>query len=49
MQHIAVAVSDGVDAIAKGQVGSAFQHWFNRKNLTSLQAVIEERQWLPRL
>jgi MoaA/NifB/PqqE/SkfB family radical SAM enzyme len=49
MQHIAVAVSDGVGAIAKGQVGNAFQHWFNRKNLTSLQAVIEESQWLPRL
>lgn len=49
MQHIAVSVSDGVQALGKGQVGKAFQHWFNQKNLISLKSVIEEAKWLPRL
>ena len=49
MQHIAIAVSDGVQAFKKGNVKQAFQHWFNRKNLISLQSVIEEAKWLPKL
>lgn len=49
MQHIGVAVSDGVKAAAKGELGKAWQYWFNRKNLVSLKAVIEEARWLPRL
>jgi MoaA/NifB/PqqE/SkfB family radical SAM enzyme len=49
MQHIAVSVSDGVQALGKGQVGQAFGHWFNQKNLVSLKSVIEEAKWLPRL
>jgi MoaA/NifB/PqqE/SkfB family radical SAM enzyme len=42
MQHIGVAVSDGVGAAARGQLGEAWKHWFNRKNLTSMKAVLED-------
>ena len=42
MQHIGVAVSDGVSAIARGQVLEASRHWFSRRNLTSLGAVLED-------
>ena len=42
MQHIGVAVSDGVGAAARGQLLEAGKHWFNRANLTSLQAVLED-------
>lgn len=49
MQHIAVAVSDGVKAASKGKFSHAFQHWFNPNNLVSLKAVMEEARWLPRL
>ncbi|MBW4666050.1 MAG: radical SAM protein [Cyanomargarita calcarea GSE-NOS-MK-12-04C] len=49
MQHVGVAVSDGVKAAAKGNFPQAWKHWFNRKNLLSLQAVWEQAQWLRRL
>jgi len=49
MQQIAVSVSDGVKAASKGDLKSAFQSWFNPNNLVSLQSVIEEARWLPRL
>ena len=45
MQHIAVAVSDGVQAAAKGQFKQALKHWFDSKNLVSLKAVVEEAPW----
>jgi MoaA/NifB/PqqE/SkfB family radical SAM enzyme len=49
MQHIAVSVSDGVQAAAKGQILQAFKHWFNGNNLVSLQAVLEQAKWLRRI
>lgn len=49
MQHIAVAVSDGVQAGAQGQIKQALKHLFNRDNLVSLKAVLEEAPWLRRL
>lgn len=49
MQHIGVAVSDGVQAAAKGKFGQAWKHWFNRRNLASLQAVWEQVSWLRQL
>ncbi len=42
MQHVGVAVSDGVRAAAHGRLGEAARHWFSRKNLTSLGAVLED-------
>jgi MoaA/NifB/PqqE/SkfB family radical SAM enzyme len=49
LQHVGVAVSDGVRAVAQGKFHQAWKHWFNRKNLVSLQAVWEEIPWLHRL
>jgi MoaA/NifB/PqqE/SkfB family radical SAM enzyme len=49
MQHIGMAVSDGLQAAGKGQLGRALQHWFDRRNLISLQAVWEDAQWIRRL
>jgi MoaA/NifB/PqqE/SkfB family radical SAM enzyme len=42
MQHIGVAMSDGVSAAARGRFGEAARHWFSRTNLASLQAVLED-------
>lgn len=41
MQHIGVAVSDGVHAAARGHVGEALRHWTDPRNATSLGAVFE--------
>jgi MoaA/NifB/PqqE/SkfB family radical SAM enzyme len=49
MQHIGISVSDSLQALKKGQLSSAWQNFFNPKNIVSLQAVIEEAKWLPRL
>ena len=49
MQHIAVSISDGVQAAASGRLDLAWRHWFNRNNWVSLKSVIEESSWLPRL
>lgn len=49
MQHVGVAVSDGMQAAAKGQFFTAGKHWFNRKNLVSLKAVWEQVSWLRQL
>ncbi len=42
MQHVGVALSDGVRAAAMGHLGEALRHWTDRRNLTSLGAVLEE-------
>jgi MoaA/NifB/PqqE/SkfB family radical SAM enzyme len=42
MQHIGVAVSDGVHAAARGHLGEALRHWTDKRNATSLGAVLEE-------
>jgi len=42
MQHIAIAISDGVQAAAKGHVGEALRHWTDKRNGISLGAVFEE-------
>ncbi len=49
MQQVGIAVSDGVQAAAKGQIRQAMRHWFDRTNLISLQAVIEDMNWIRRL
>lgn len=49
MQHVGVAVSDGVQAAAKGKFRTAWKHWFNRQNLVSLKAVWEQVSWLREL
>lgn len=49
MQHIAISISDGIRALAKGNVLKAFQYWFNRNNWISLKSVMEEAKWFSRL
>ena len=41
MQHIGIGISDGVAAAAKGHFRQAIKHWTDRRNLTSLAAVLE--------
>lgn len=41
MQHIAIGVSDGIAAVAKGHLRQAAKHWIDRRNLISLGAVLE--------
>jgi len=33
MQHVGVAVSDGMRAVAQGEVRQAWSHWVDRRNL----------------
>lgn len=49
MQHIAVSLSSGVKSLAKGELKKAMRAWFDPRNLISLQSVLEEAKWLPRL
>ncbi|HKM69891.1 MAG TPA: hypothetical protein VJX94_07465, partial [Stellaceae bacterium] len=35
MQHVGVAVSDGMRAVAQGEVRQAWSHWVDRRNLVS--------------
>ena len=41
LQHIGIGVSDGIAAAAKGHLRQAVKHWVDRRNLTSLGAVLE--------
>jgi MoaA/NifB/PqqE/SkfB family radical SAM enzyme len=49
MQHIAISVSDGLKAAKKGNFSQFWRDVFHENNLISLQAVMEEARWLPRL
>jgi hypothetical protein len=40
MQHVGVAVSDGMRAAAHGDVREAWNHWVGRRNLVSAGAAI---------
>ena len=42
MQHVAVAISDGLAAAKKGQFGEAWRRWSDRRNFISLKAVLDE-------
>jgi len=42
MQHIGVAISDGIAAGSRGRIGEAWNRWFDRRNLTSARAVLED-------
>ena len=50
MQHVGVAVSDGVGAVMKGQLSVAWTHWFDRRNVASIKAVLEDASsWRPQI
>jgi MoaA/NifB/PqqE/SkfB family radical SAM enzyme len=40
MQHVGVAVSDGMRAAARGDIREAWSHWVDRRNLVSARAAI---------
>lgn len=42
MQHVALGISDGVAAGSKGHFRQAMKHWVDRRNLTSIKALLEE-------
>jgi len=47
MQHVGVAVSDGMRAAARGHFGRALTHWADRRNAISLRAAIgTARAWM---
>jgi hypothetical protein len=47
MQHVSVAVSDGMRAAAQGDVREAWSHWVDRRNLVSARAAIRTASaWL---
>jgi len=46
MQHVGVALSDGLRAAARGDVRQAWSHWADGRNVTSLRAAIRTvRMW----
>jgi len=45
MQHIGVALSDGIAQAANGHWRKALGHWFDRRNLISIGAVIRPHGW----
>jgi MoaA/NifB/PqqE/SkfB family radical SAM enzyme len=49
LQHVAISVSDSVQALRKGRVGEAAGRLFTRNNLVSIRSVMEEGKWLLRL
>jgi MoaA/NifB/PqqE/SkfB family radical SAM enzyme len=46
MQHIAISLSDAFQSAKKGCLIKAAGHILDRKNLTSLKAVWEQRKWI---
>ena len=49
LQFVAVSASDAYHDLKKGKVLSAARKVFDRRNLTSLRAVWEDRQWIGRV
>jgi hypothetical protein len=49
LQFAAVSASDAWQNLKKGRLGAAAKNVFDRRNLTSLQAVWENRKWIGRV
>jgi MoaA/NifB/PqqE/SkfB family radical SAM enzyme len=49
LQHVAINVSDAYQNLKKGRVGAAARNIFDRRNLTSLRAVWEDRKWIGKV
>ena len=46
MQHVGVALSDGLRAAAHGDIRQAWSHWADRRNVVSLRAAVRTvRVW----
>ncbi len=49
LQHVAVNVSDAWHALKRGRIVDAARHVFDPRNLTSLKAVWEDRQYIRKV
>jgi len=49
LQHVAISVSDAFQHVKKGQLGAAAKDIFDKRNLTSLKAVWEDRKWIGKV
>ena len=49
LQHVAISASDAYQSLASGKLGKAARHLFDRRNLTSLKAVWQDRQWIRKV
>ncbi|MDR3457365.1 MAG: radical SAM protein [Verrucomicrobiae bacterium] len=46
LQYVAISASDAYNNLKKGRVGAAARNIFDRRNLTSIKAVWEDRKWI---
>jgi len=46
LQYVAISASDAFNNLKKGHVGAAAKNIFDRRNLTSIKAVWEDRKWI---
>jgi MoaA/NifB/PqqE/SkfB family radical SAM enzyme len=49
LQFVAISASDAFNHLKRGQLLSAAKRIFDRRNLTSLKAVWEDRQWIGKV
>ena len=49
LQHVAISASDAWQAAKKGRLLTAAEHVFDSRNITSLQAVWEDRKWIGKV
>jgi len=46
LQYVALNASDAWNLLKRGRLGAAARHLFDRRNLTSLKAVMEDWKWI---
>jgi hypothetical protein len=46
LQFVAINASDAWNKLKKGNLAGAAKHIFDRRNITSIKAVWEDRQWI---
>ena len=49
LQFVAISASDAWNNVKKGKLGAAAGNVFDRRNLTSLRAVWEDRNWIDKV
>jgi MoaA/NifB/PqqE/SkfB family radical SAM enzyme len=49
LQFVAISASDAWNDLKRGRVTAALRHVFDRRNLTSLRAVWEDRRWIGKV
>jgi hypothetical protein len=49
LQFVAISASDAWNHVKKGRLAAAAKSLFDRRNLTSLKAVWEDRRWIGKV